>query len=56
MITKTITISRILELLELMSKEEHPLRVMDQIDQIRGLLVHEYAEQFKRHHISGEVK
>lgn len=56
MITKTITISRILAILEAMSKEEHPLRVMDQIDQIRGLLVQEYAEQFRKHHTSGEVK
>ena len=56
MITKTITISKMLAILELMSKEEHPLRVMDQIDQIRKLLVDEYSEQHKRYHTSGEVK
>ena len=56
MITKTITISKILVLLEAMAEEEHPLRVMDIIDMIRKLLVDEYSEQHKRYHTSGEVK
>ena len=51
---KTVSISKILSILEVMSKEDNPLRIMDQITQIKAILVELNAEMFRRYHTSGE--